>query len=234
LEGISHRSALVRLAFVACAAAAIAACSSAPPRDIPTLIPTLAPPTPVPALASADPTPTDVIPTDDIPDMPMTTGAIAISRPQRGTTAPTGAIVFGTDVDTSGKNVSVVGEGTTFTAGDEIAWRVTLPTAIGGESVRVTLTTDDNTETLVDQFVDQAGWNVYYGKALLTVVPGTYVLHYLVDGHELGSGTFKIKDGGSPAVTSSASSGPTDAPASEPPMDRPSNSPLTPIPTSDN
>ena len=68
-----------------------------------------------------------------------------------------------------------------------------MPDATGGESVRVTLTTGNNTETLVDEFVAQAGWNVYYGKSLLTVTPGTYVLHYLVDGHEAGSGTFKIK-----------------------------------------
>lgn len=217
----------MRLALVVCAAAALAACSSGPPRAIPTLIPTLAPPTPVPTLATAEPTPTDVIPSDDIPDMPMTTSAIAIVRPQRGTTAPIGAVIFGTDVDTSGKNIGLVGEGTTFTVGDEIAWRVTLPTAIGGESVRVTLTTVDNTETLVDEFVDQAGWNVYYGKSLLTVAPGTYVLHYLVDGHELGSGTFKIKgsDSGSPIPASSAAS-------SEPPMVLPSNSPIAPVPTS--
>jgi hypothetical protein len=91
------------------------------------------------------------------------------------------------------RNVNLSGERTTFSPGREVAWRVTLPAATGGESVRVTLTTEDNVETMVDEFVAQAGWNVYYGKSLLSETPGTYVLHYLVDGHEQGSGTFKIK-----------------------------------------
>jgi len=225
VEGISHRSALTRFAFVVCAAAALAACTSAPPRTIPTLIPTLPPPTPAGTPAPPAASPTAPPASDSIPDSPMTTSAIAISRPQHGSTAPVGAITFGTDVDTSGKNVSLVGEQTTFSAGDEVAWRVTLPTAVGGESVRVTLTTEDNTETLVDQFVDQAGWNVFYGKSLLTVVPGTYVLHYLVDGHELGSGTFKIKPGNGSA--SPAASGT----ASEPPMAKPSPASSTAVPT---
>ena len=96
-----------------------------------------------------------------------------------------------------------------FAAGHQIAWRVTLPAATGGESVRVTLTAEDNTETQVDEFVAQADWNVYYGKSLLTVAPGTYVLHYLVDGHEVGSGTFKIKGPDAPVPGPSVAATPS-------------------------
>jgi hypothetical protein len=86
--------------------------------------------------------------------------------------------------------------------------------------VRVTLTTESDTETLVDQFVAQAGWNVYYGKSLLTVAPGTYVLHYLVDGHEVGSGTFEIAEAASPSAeccTPTPYFTPTDPPVITPP-----------------
>ena len=86
------------------------------------------------------------------------------------------------------------------------------------EKYRVTLTTESNTETVVDEFVAQAGWNVYYGKSLLTVAPGTYVLHYLVDGHELGSGTFMINgpDAVPPVPTGMPSAQPADSPALRP------------------
>jgi len=55
----------------------------------------------------------------------------------------------------------------------------------------------------------------------LTVAPGTYVLHYLVDGHEVGSGTFTIKgtDGATPVPA-----------ATQPPMITPTPTP-TPTPT---
>lgn len=201
MEGIRHRSALACLTLAAVAAFVVGACASVPPRDIPTLIPLPTPTASVSAATpSAAPTASDASVSNEIPDSPMTTRALALERPQRGSGAPVGAVVFGTDVDEAGKNVSVVDPRTSFAAGDEVAWRVTLPAATGGESVRVTLSTDSNTETLVDDFVDQSGWNVFYGKSLLTVAPGTYVLHYLVDGHELGSGTFKIKPGDAPSA----------------------------------
>jgi hypothetical protein len=112
-----------------------------------------------------------------------------------------GAVVFGSALTVAPRSVAVVGERTAFPEGEQIAWRVTLPQAVGGESVRVTLTTADSTETLIDQFVAHPGWNVYYGKQLLTVAPGTYVLHCLVNGHEVGSGTFAIELQESPTTT---------------------------------
>jgi hypothetical protein len=200
LEGIRHGSAFyARVALAALVATLVAAliggCASAPPAAEKTPFPTLAPlitgsnPAFTPGPPSSSPT------TAPVPDPPMTTKAVALSRPNRGSGAPAGAIVFGNDVIESGQRVTVDSQRTQFAAGHEIAWRVTLPAATGGESVRITLTTEANTETLVDEFVAQAGWNVYYGRQLLTVAPGTYVLHYLVDGHEKGSGTFKIKPG---------------------------------------
>ena len=147
------------------------------------------------------------------PDTPRTTSATTLDRPRRGNQAPVGAVVFGSDYTAASKSVSLVGEKTSFAQGQQVAWRVTLAQAVGGESVRVTLTTADGTETVVDDFVAQTGWNVYYGKQLLTIAPGTYVLHYLVSGHEVGSGTFKIK-----AVPSFV---PEASPALEPPMGTP-------------
>ena len=192
MEGIRHGSALTFAAAIV-AALAVSACSSAPPHAPVTLTPTLAPYVSNSITATASPDATDPPASDDIPATPMTTSAVALAKPQRGSSAPVGAVVFGTDVSSGGHTVTVTGQRTTFAAGHPIAWRVTLPAAIGGESVRVTMTTADNAETLVDEFVAQAGWNVYYGKSVLTLAPGTYVLHYLVDGHEVGSGTFKIK-----------------------------------------
>lgn len=201
MEGNRQRSAVVRAYFARGAlsiatAIAVAACASASPP--PTTTPnastngTLPRATGVRSFPQPTATATDAA-TSDIPDAPKTTSAVALTRPQRGSSAPIGAVVFGTDVAAASQKVSVTGERTTFAPGRAVAWRVTLPEATGGESVRVTLTTADDTETLVDEFVAQPGWNVYYGKSLLTVAPGTYVLHYLVDGHETGSGTFKIK-----------------------------------------
>jgi hypothetical protein len=152
--------------------------------------------------------------TDEIPDAPTTTSAVAIPRPQRGASAPVGAIVFGADLRTAPHVVSVVDEQTTFAAGDAVAWRVTLPAATGGESVRVMVTTEDDTEMVVDRFVAQAGWNVYYGKSVVTVAPGMYVLHYFVDGHEVGSGTFSVEQAATgpttqTSVTPTATTAPT-------------------------
>ena len=192
MEGIRHGSALT-LAAAIVAVLAVSACSSAPPHAPVTLTPTLAPYVSSSIVPTASPDATDPPSSDGIAAAPMTTSAIALSKPQRGTTAPVGAVVFGTDVTSAGRAVSLTNERTMFAAGHPIAWRVTLPAATGGESVRVTMTTADNTQTLVDEFVAQAGWDVYYGKSVLTVAPGTYVLHYLVNGHEAGSGTFKIK-----------------------------------------
>jgi hypothetical protein len=196
LEGIRHHPAYARLllaAFATSAVALLAACSAGAPAASRTPFPTLAPlisaTHQVVTIVPSTPSPTPA----EVPDSPMTTKAIALSRPNRGSDAPAGAVVFGDDVKVGAQRISVIEESTSFQTGHEIAWRVTLPAAIGGESVRVTLTTEANTETLVDEFVAQTGWNVYYGKQLLTVAPGTYVLHYLVDGHEVGSGTFKIK-----------------------------------------
>jgi len=171
------------------------------------------------------PAPTSAVTANAIPDAPMTTSAVAVSKPQRGVDAPVGAVVFGTDYKAAAHNVSVVEQQTTFAAGAPVAWRVTLPAATGGESVRVTLTTESNTETVVDQFVAQAGWDVYYGKTLLTVAPGMYVLHYLVDGHELGSGTFEI----SAAVPATAAPAPsaTSTPAMSNPTKQPTNAPAS-------
>jgi hypothetical protein len=186
---------LTRACFASCCVTAVllvlAACSSAPqPSSTP--MPTLRPFTSraadtQTAAPTADPAPPSA------PDSPTNTSAMALDRPKRGSSAPVGAVVFGTDFTVASRSVGLIGEKTTFPAGHPIAWRVTLPDATGGESVRVTLTTEDDTETQVDEFVAQPGWNVYYGKSLLTVAPGTYVLHYFVDGHETGSGTFQIK-----------------------------------------
>jgi hypothetical protein len=212
LEGIGQRSAFYsRVALAAVLVMVLAACASEPASTAKTPFPTLAPlitgsnPAFTPAI-SPSPEPT----TAEVPDSPMHTSAVTLSRPNRGSTAPTGAVIFGNDVAATTQKVSIDGERTQFPAGHEVAWRVTLPAATGGESVRVTLTTDQNTETLVDEFVAQSGWNVYYGKSLLTVAPGTYVLHYLVDGHEVGSGTFKIK----PSDASDATNAPPSADAS--------------------
>jgi len=125
-------------------------------------------------------------------DAPLNSSARALAKPRRGTDVPEGAVIFGADYASSAKAVELVGQRTEFEAGSEVAWRVALPAARGGESVRVTLTTEDGTETQVDNFVAMAGWNVYFGKSMLTVEPGTYVLHYLYDGHEVGSGTFTL------------------------------------------
>jgi hypothetical protein len=130
--------------------------------------------------------------------------------------------VFGSDFTVAAKTIGLIGEKTTFQAGHPVAWRVTLPAATGGEGVRVTLTTADGTETIVDEFVAQPGWNVYYGKSLLTVAPGTYVLHYFVDGHEVGSGTFKIKTAdvlATPTPYSSPDATPTPPPTATPTVD---------------
>jgi len=205
---------LARCALVALAAIAFAACASAPPKADPTLLATFVPNNSG-SVATPSPQPTDVA-ADQIPDAPTTTSAAAVTKPQRGVSAPVGAVVFGTDVSAAGKSVNIVGERTMFAAGHDVAWRVTLPAATGGESVRVTLTTADNTETQVDEFIASAGWNVYYGKSLLTVAPGTYVLHYFVDGHEIGSGTFKIKAADVTSATPAPYFVPTDAPMATP------------------
>ncbi len=204
MEGIRYRAAVERTvcwaraarltaaATVAIAVMTAAACSSTPLHTAPAVLPTLAP---YPAAVTPTPSaPATAAPTiSEVPASPMTTSALAVNKPQRGTTAPVGTVVFGTDYTVGNRNVKVVNEQTAFPAGDPIAWRVTLPAATGGESVRVTMTTQDGSETQVDEFVARTGWNVYYGKSLLTVAAGTYVLHYLVDGEEVGSGTFKIK-----------------------------------------
>src|SRR3954452_20323066 len=209
---------------------ALAACSSAADKPQSTPIPTFTQQTG--AASPSVPAPTSAVATNEIPDAPMTTSAVAVSKPQRGVDAPVGAIVFGSDCKVATHSVSLVDQQTTFAAGADVAWRVTLPTATGGESVRVTLTTESNTETVVDQFVAQAGWNVYYGKSLLTAVPGMYVLHYLVDGHELGSGTFEISAclaTALPAPSSSPTTQPTPA-ATPTPTKTPTQTP-TPQPT---
>jgi hypothetical protein len=241
-----HRSALARAALVAFAAGALGACSSAPPAQTQTAAPTF---NKIGDASSAAATPESTAAIQLLPDSPMSTSALAVTRPQKGSSAPIGAVVFGTDYSTAAKNVTISGERTTFAAGSPIAWRVTLPAATGGESVRVTLSTADNTETRVDEFVAQAGWNVYYGKSLLTVAPGEYVLHYLVDGHEVGSGTFRIKASGTDSPMDGATDLPTDSPtelpgvatqaptatqpptATTPPTEEPTSTP-TPEPTS--
>jgi len=214
MEGMRYRVGTARAVLVRVAAMAtvalIAACSSATPRTVTTPIPTLVSFNANSLDATLAPGPTNqaiASSSTDLPESPTTTSALALTKASRGSSVPVGAVVFGSDVSAAAKAVSVVGERTSFPVGHAIAWRVTLPAATGGESVRVTLTTADNTETQVDAFVAQAGWNVYYGKSLLTVAPGTYVLHYLVDGHEVGSGTFKIKaaDPVVPAPTAAAS-----------------------------
>ena len=191
------RMALSRAALVGLAALTVAACAAAGQEPQITSVPTFTtagdarPTTRSTTIAIARATST---PFHDIPDAPTTTGALAIARPQRGSTAPIGAVVFGTDLKTATHSVNLTGERTTFVAGGPVAWRVTLPAAMGGESVRVTVTTESDTEMVVDEFVAQPGWNVYYGKSDVAVAPGTYVLHYLVGGHEVGSGTFTVED----------------------------------------
>jgi len=196
----------------------LSACSSAP-QQTSTPMPTLPPFATGPA-ATQPAAPTASAPAA-APDSPTTTSAIALDKPKRGSNAPEGAVVFGTDFTVGAKSIGLIGEKTTFATGHPVAWRVTLPAATGGESVRVTLTTEDGTETLVDTFVAQPGWNVYYGKSLLTVAPGTYVLHYFVDGHEMGSGTFKIKTADSPSAvpTATPTATPTPAPTTTPTVD---------------
>ncbi|HEY5519332.1 MAG TPA: hypothetical protein VIK08_01635 [Candidatus Limnocylindrales bacterium] len=194
MEGTRFGSALARAALAVVAVLALAACASDAPKSTPSPVPTYAPSTGAGLFPTLTPVTTMHASTEaSIPDSPMTTSAIALDHPKRASSAPEGAIVFGTDVTADSKGVNLAGVRTTFAAGHVIAWRLTLTAATGGESVRVTLTTDAQTETQVDSFVAQAGWDVYYGKSLLTVAPGTYVLHYLIDGHEAGSGTFKIK-----------------------------------------
>jgi hypothetical protein len=219
MEGMRDRLASARAVIVVFVTIAIVACVSACASAAPTSkspIPTLGAFTPGSTTATIAPEVTEPdiespASASDIPDAPVSTKATALIHPQRGSAAPVGAVVFGNDVTEGAKAVNVTGERTLFTAGHQIAWRVTLPDAIGGESVRVTLTGADNSEKQIDEFVAQPGWNVYYGKSLLTVAPGTYVLHYLVDGHEQGSGTFKIRgpDAVVPAPTAAATSSPS-------------------------
>ena len=197
-----------RAALSAVALLVLASCASGAPKSTPSPISTFAPYTGAGLFPTVTPeTTTHASIEASIPDSPMTTSAAALDHPKRGASAPEGAIVFGTDVTADSKGVNLAGVRTTFVAGHVVAWRLTLSAATGGESVRVTLTTDAQTETQVDSFVAQAGWDVYYGKSLLTVAPGTYVLHYLIDGHEVGSGTFKIKgsDGAGATPTPSIS-----------------------------
>jgi len=193
MEGMRFGLAFARAALAIAAALAVVACATDTPNSTPSPIPTYAPytgeglfPTLPQDTATNQPSPV-------APDSPMTTCAAALDHPRRGSQAPDGAILFGTDYSADGKSVTLVGQRTTFVSGREIAWRLSLPAATGGESVRVTLSTESGTVTQVDSFVAQGGWNVYYGKTLLTVSLGTYVLHYLFDGHEVGSGTFKVK-----------------------------------------
>ena len=194
MEGMRFGSSFARAALAVLAAIALTACASGAPKSTQSPIPTYAPYTAAGLFPTITPhMSTSATPEASAPDSPMTTSAVALDHPKRGASAPEGAIVFGADVTADSKSVNLSGVRTTFAAGHVVAWRLTLAAATGGESVRVTLTTDNQTETQVDTFVAQAGWNVYYGKSMLTVAPGTYVLHYLVDGHEVGSGTFKIK-----------------------------------------
>ena len=190
MEGIRFR-----LAFATVAVIAVAACGSGAPKPSPSPVPTSPPysgsglfPVPTPSAA-----PASVLPVATSSDAPMVTSAAALDHRHRGSQAPDGTIIFGTDYAADSKGVTLTGERTTFAAGHEIAWRLTLPAATGGENVRVTLTTDSGAETQVDSFVAQNGWDVYYGKAMLSVMPGTYALHYLFDGQDVGSGAFKIK-----------------------------------------
>ena len=210
MEGMRYCSSFARAGLAVLAATALTACASGAPKSTPSPIPTYAPLTDAGLFPTLTPlTTTGATPEASAPDSPMTTSAVALDHHKRGASAPEGAIVFGTDVTADSKSVNLSGVRTTFAAGHLVAWRLTLTAATGGESVRVTLTTDSQTETQVDTFVAQAGWDVYYGKSLLTVAPGTYVLHYLVDGHEVGSGTFKIKAADGAVMTPTPTPTPT-------------------------
>ena len=122
MEGMRHGTALARSALAVLAILTVVGCSSAQQTQRPnvTLTPTLAPYVSNAATATAAPIATGAAATDDISAAPLHTSAIAINKPLRGSDAPVGAVVFGTDVTAGGKNVTLTGQRTTFAAGHEI------------------------------------------------------------------------------------------------------------------
>ncbi len=142
------------------------------------------------------------------------TSATHVQRPNRGIAGEVGEILFGTGYNV-GRNVKLLGERNRFPLGTDVAWRVTLSSAAGGESVAVVLVDDDGSETLVDEFTAEAGWNVYYGQLSSDLPAGTYRLRYYVDDKQTAGGRFTIR-GAAAAPTPRPQPGGTQRPTPEP------------------
>jgi hypothetical protein len=119
------------------------------------------------------------------------TFATQIDRPNRGISVESGTVIFGTAYE-EGRNIKVTDERSRFGTDADIAWRVTLPPAEGGESISVVLVSADG-ETILDEFTADAGWNVYYGTLAAPLDPGTYRLRYFVDDELAGGGRFTVR-----------------------------------------
>jgi len=126
-------------------------------------------------------------------------------------------IVFGTDVTEVGSDVDIGGVTNAVASGDEIAWRVVLPTADGKTSVRVTVTTSEGGDAVVDEtFIPAVGSNVYYGKTVLATDVGDYILSYYYGGRLVGQGSFSITSAPTPEPTTKATPKPTPKPSPKP------------------
>ena len=119
------------------------------------------------------------------------TFAIQVERPNRGISAEPGEVIFGTGYE-EGRNIKVTDERSRFGTDADVAWRVTLPAAEGGEQVSVVLVSTDG-ETIIDEFTADEGWNVYFGTLTAPLDPGAYRLRYFIDGEQAAGGRFTVR-----------------------------------------
>jgi hypothetical protein len=188
---IGRRGAARRWLFIGNVALLATACGFGAPGPSPS--PSAAPQTQAPAATvrpAITPRPATPQPSAEPTEEPRTF-ATNIERPNRGISAEPGTVIFGSAYE-EGRNIRVTDERSRFGTDADIAWRVTLPPAEGGESISVVLLTAD-TETIIDEFTADEGWNVYYGTLSAPHAPGAYRLRYFVNDELAGGGRFTVR-----------------------------------------
>lgn len=207
-DGVGHMAASVKAArrpwFAVATALAVvgAACTAAAPSRPPITAPmptvgagraVVVTPGPVVTVVPVTPVPVTPVPAAPTPapvaaPTPLPTPAPTAAPPQRV------EIGFGDGYRETGSNVALVGQGSTFTAGEKMAWRMRLPSAPQADEVRVTFTRVAD-GVVVQEFVFDAGQgsNVFYGEAAYVKRPGSYLMRTYADDYVIGEGAFQIK-----------------------------------------
>ncbi len=184
-------AALVTLFVMACASNARPA--AAPPTA-------LTPTGTSAAVTTSAPDPTSrqtALPTDEPTSAPAPTPepTVAPTPTVTPTNAPPVAIAtisFGADYTESTNDVSLSKVTSEFEDGQAVAWRVELPPANGTETIMVEVTDETNHVVYNGTHDPDAGSNVFFGKAVVANIPGSYTMRYLLNGEVIAQGLFEI------------------------------------------